>query len=181
MAAGIAQKADQWFSLADVNGNGYIESADLQQLAERVLTYLGYTKESPKWRRLHEAYAKAWEIMYELIDTDKDNKISRSEFQSSMERHAKPSTADGLLRPITDAEFAAADTNDDGYLSPDEFAELLRAFGLSTRDARIGAQAIDTDSDGRISPEEYFVASRDLYSDASVDAASSRVFGQPRS
>lgn len=178
MVAGvIAQKSDQWFNLADVDGNGYIEEVDLQRLAERTLTHFGYTKESPKWARVHEAYAKAWQIMYELTDTDKDNRISRSEFQAYMDRHAKPSTADGLLRPITDAEFQVADTNDDGYLSPDEYAELLRAFGLSIRDARVGARSIDTDNDGRISSEEYFVACRDLYSREVADDRSSQVFG----
>ncbi|KOG58512.1 hypothetical protein ADK76_17110 [Streptomyces griseoflavus] len=178
MVAGvIAQKSDQWFNLADVNGNGYIEEDDLRQLAERTLTHFGYSKESPKWARLHEAYAKAWQIMYELTDTDKDNRISRTEFQGYMDRNAKPSTADGLLRPITDAEFDVADTDNDGYLSPDEYAELLRAFGLSTRDARTGARSIDTDSDGRISHEEYFVACRDLYSREAADDRSSQVFG----
>ncbi|MFH8748041.1 EF-hand domain-containing protein [Streptomyces rimosus] len=178
MVAGvIAQKSDQWFNLADVNGNGYIEEDDLRQLAERTLTHFGYSKESPKWARLHEAYVKAWQIMYELTDTDKDNRISRTEFQGYMDRNAKPSTADGLLRPITDAEFDVADTDNDGYLSQDEYAELLRAFGLSTRDARTGARSIDTDSDGRISHEEYFVACRDLYSREAADDRSSQVFG----
>ncbi len=115
--------------------------------------------------------------MYELTDTDKDNRISRAEFQGYMDRNAKPSTADGLLRPITDAEFDVADTDGDGYLSPDEYAELLRAFGLSTRDARTGARSIDTDNDGRISREEYFVACRDLYSKEAADDRSSQVFG----
>ncbi|WP_030674224.1 EF-hand domain-containing protein [Streptomyces rimosus] len=178
MVAGvIAQKSDQWFNLADVDGNGYIEEVDLQRLAERTLTHFGYSKESPKWARLHEAYAKAWQIMYELTDTDKDNRISRTEFQGYMDRNAKPSTADGLLRPITDAEFDVADTDSDGYLSQDEYAELLRAFGLSTRDARTGARSIDTDNDGRISHEEYFVACRDLYSREAADDRSSQVFG----
>ncbi|MET9294880.1 EF-hand domain-containing protein [Streptomyces sp. NPDC003077] len=181
MVAGIiAQKSDQWFDLADINNNGYIEASDLQQLAERVLTHFGHSKDSREWERLHSAYAKSWEIVNELTDTDKDGRVSREEWRTYMARNAKPATADGLLRPITDAEFAVADTNHDGYLSPDEYAELLRAFGLSTRDARVGAKSIDTDNDGRISPEEYFVACRDLFSGAPADAPSSRVFGALR-
>ncbi|GAA2870868.1 EF-hand domain-containing protein [Streptosporangium fragile] len=179
MATGtIARKSDHWFKLVDVNGDGRIQKSDLQALGERTLSHFGYDKTSAKGRRLVEAYERAWVVMVEAIDTDKDQEISKEEFRAYMEGNADKQNADALLRPITDAEFAAADVDDDGLLSPSEFAELLRAWGLSGTDAEQGAANIDTNRDGLISSEEYFKACRDFFVVDNLDSRVGKVFGQ---
>lgn len=173
----VARKSDHWFKLVDVNGDDRIQRSDLQALGERLLGHFGYEKGSTKGRRLVEAYDRAWAVMADAMDTDKNQEISQEEFRSYMEGNAKQEKADKLLRPITDAEFAAADVDDDGVLSSSEYGELLRALGLPSADAERGAASIDTNRDGKISSEEYFKACRDFFN-GDLDSRTGQVFGQ---
>ncbi|MDP9867535.1 MULTISPECIES: EF-hand domain-containing protein [Streptosporangium] len=179
MAVGTAaRKSDHWFKLVDVNGDGTIQRNDLQALGERMLKHFRHDKTSPEGRRLTEAYERCWTIMAEAMDTDKNQAVSQEEFRSYMAGNAKKENADDLLRPITDAEFAVADLDNDGHLSPSEYAELLRAMGLSDVDAQQGAASIDTNRDGRISSEEYFRACRDFFAGSDdLNKRTSQVFG----
>jgi Ca2+-binding EF-hand superfamily protein len=180
MVAGVlVQKADHWFKIVDVNGDGRIQRRDLQALGERILNHFGYSKDSAKGKKLLQAYNQAWEYMANAMDMDKNQEISQDEFRSYMAKHANRDGADRRLRPITDAEFAAADVNDDGYLSQAEYAELLRAWGLSGDEAEQGAANIDTNRDGKISPEEYFRACRDFFTGGNnLNDRAGQVFGR---
>ncbi|WP_030903781.1 EF-hand domain-containing protein [Streptosporangium amethystogenes] len=173
----IARKSDHWFKLVDVNGDGRIQHSDLQALADRTLKHFGYEKGSAKGRRLTEAYDRAWVAMAEAMDADRNEEISKEEFRSYMENNAKKENAEKLLRPVTDAEFAAADIDDDGFLSPSEYAKLLQSWGLSSSEAEKGAGNIDTNRDGQISSEEYFRACRDFFV-GELTSRTGQVFGQ---
>ncbi|GAA2410449.1 EF-hand domain-containing protein [Actinomadura vinacea] len=180
MAAGtIARKADHWFVLLDVNGDGQVQRSDMRALGERILNHFGQSPDSPQGRKLLQAYDESWDYMVNAMDTDGDNAISREEFRNYMSKNANRANADEALRPLTDAEFAVTDTDSDGYLSPDEYAEFLRAWGLSDQDARLGASSIDTDRDGRISREEYFRACRDFFAGGeNLSEPAGQVFGR---
>lgn len=179
VAAATAKKADHWFNMADRDGDGQITRDDLLNLAHGILNHFGHSAEDPKGRALVRAYEQAWVYMANAMDTDRNQAISKEEFRSYMDQHANRDNADEALRPITDAEFAAADVDDDGYLSREEYADLLRALNLSDSDSRMGASKVDTNRDGRISPEEYFRACRDFFAAGeNLDKKTGQVFGR---
>ncbi|GAA2720185.1 EF-hand domain-containing protein [Actinocorallia aurantiaca] len=179
VSATVSKKADRWFEATDINGDGQIQRSDLRALGERILTHFGHNVDSAKGRKLLQAYDRSWEYIASAMDMDRDEAISKEEFRVYMDEKADRKNADKALRPVTDAEFAAADVDDDGYLSRDEYAELLRAFNVKDQDAHVGAEAIDTDRDGRISPEEYFRACRDLFAGGeNLGERSGQVFGR---
>ncbi len=71
----------------------------------------------------------------------------------SRDREARPADISPeqaqRLRRAVEADFRAADTNSDGYLSRDEAA---RRFPFAAREF----ERVDTDRDGRISPQEFW-------------------------
>lgn len=179
VSATVSKKADRWFEATDVNGDGRIQRSDLRALGERILSHFGHDVNSPKGRRLLQEYDRSWEYIVSTMDKNQDQAISKEEFRAYMDENARRENASEMLRPVTDAEFAAADADDDGLLSREEYAQLLRAFNVRGQDARVGADAIDTDGNGMISPEEYFRACRDLFAGGeNLDENSGQVFGR---
>ncbi|GAA3975019.1 calcium binding protein CalD [Actinomadura viridis] len=173
----IERRAEHWFGLVDVDGDGAIEHADLQALARRIAERLGNDMSSAQGRQIKRAYERAWETIAEALDADHDQRISRAEFVSFIEGHAAGEAADTLLRPIAEAEFAAADTDGDGLLSRADYIKLLKASGLSAEDAEHGAANVDLDGDGRIDVEEYVRMCRDYFAAGGARPGAGEVFG----
>ncbi len=83
---------------------------------------------------LQQLQDQRW-AQFSMLDTDKDGKISRAEWD------AMAAMAPGQLTPAAWARF---DTNKDGFITRDEVNALVTArFAL-----------MDTNHDNRVSPEE---------------------------
>src|SRR5215475_1082575 len=74
---------------------------------------------------------------FERMDTDKDGKISSSEWKGSAEM------------------FARLDSNHDGYITRDELKQNRTKNGNGARRGRGNPRAVDTNKDGKISRDEW--------------------------
>lgn len=173
----LQTKYDELFSMFDHDGDGAIERDDLLTSSRQILDALGYSADSPKAERIVAAYNATWAALMAHVDTDKDDVISRAEYTVAMERCANdPEFRDQVWRPCSDAEFAVLDVldvNDNGVITPDEYATALTHWSVPEDQALAGAAAMDKNADGHITADEYFKAlwawmvNDDLDSDAS--------------
>lgn len=178
MATPIQQsKYDRIFEMHDANGDGVIEKADFDSLADRLLDAFGRSASSKQGRELHKGYDRLWQTVARQARVSADGSIGRDEYREALEQMAQTGELfSGISRQVLTAEFDVADADGDGYLSAEEFVQLLSVFGDSRQEAQAAMRSLDQDGDGRLSRDEYCEAWRDYM--VGGDAPGSALFGQ---
>ncbi|MBB5872649.1 Ca2+-binding EF-hand superfamily protein [Allocatelliglobosispora scoriae] len=181
MATVIQQrKLDKAFNHLDADRSGYVEEQDLTDLGLRLLANFGVTHEDPKARRIADGFSTFWVALAEALDADGDRRLSPQEYADGMiDAFAQGDGAfDRHFRPGAIAVLELADTDDDGFVNPAEFAVMQRAFGTPEDEIGFAFDQLDTDRDGRLSVDEMIVAVEQFYIGADENAVGNWFFGR---
>jgi Ca2+-binding EF-hand superfamily protein len=88
-----------------------------------------------------------WKTLCAAVDTNKDGRISRDEFQSGIDNTFISGTKnDSVCHPASQAILNLCDTDDDGTLSSDEFMKLQEAMVTTPDGGRAAFKALDRDN-----------------------------------
>ncbi|SEG85567.1 calcium-binding protein CML [Nonomuraea solani] len=156
------ESAERNFHDLDTDGDGFLTRYDYMALAQRRLTQTGVPAETPEGEAVVDAYLNAWDVHARALDTDRDGRISLSEYIGSFETLVLTGTLDKVLEPICRATFDAADRDGDGRITAAEFRSVWSRAGT---DLTAAFGRADADGDGLISYEEYARARHGLLID----------------
>lgn len=138
--ADIEARGAQIFADTDTDGNGLVTEAEFASV-ERGAHRRGpgarghgkrWQRSSPEGSAEHRLNME--DQLFDQLDADGDEMLSREEFSMAKQRAARKSVGRAQA-------FARLDENADGVLSPDEFPAMRLA-------------QLDTDGDGEVSREE---------------------------
>lgn len=87
-----------------------------------------------------------------------------------------PTLKESLEAPLP-LFFKAVDSNNDGKISQEEYAEFFKILGLNPDLAPTSFQAIDTDKDGQLSLQEFTTAGSDFFYSNDKDAPTKFFWG----
>jgi Ca2+-binding EF-hand superfamily protein len=95
-----------------------------------------------------------------IADRDGDQRITREEFVNGAVKRLRdnPDRFADIARPFLGAALAVADSDQDGAMTVDETARVLKVLGVPDDLATTAAGALDTDADGRITEPEIVTA-----------------------
>ena len=172
-------KAYNLFLAFDVEKSGYLNRADLDKLAQHLSESLGRTTGSPLHTELLAKLQAYWNQMMASLDGNKDNRISADEFLKFADKIMKnPQGPEGKsIQGLSDVIFTMADKDGSGTLSPKEFAQCIRAYGVAERAAESAFWMIDSDKNNRVSREEFHAFMRDVFQSRALNDAAALVFG----
>ena len=115
----LQHRIDSTFAHYDVNGNGFIELADIYALANRLLRAFAEPASSERGRDLVEAYDRFWEVLAELCDADRDGRIGPEEYREAMaEACVDGGPFDVVFHEIVQSLRGLQDTNGGGRGDP---------------------------------------------------------------
>ena len=120
-----------------------------------------------------------WNQMMTSLDRDGDRRISADEFWKFAGQIMKNPMGpqEQSILAISDVIFTMADKDSSGSLSPREFAQCVRAYGVKEATAAAAFWLIDRDKSGRISREEFQTFMRDVFQSRALNDAAALVFG----
>ncbi|KAB2593546.1 EF-hand domain-containing protein [Streptomyces arboris] len=156
-SAEYERKIAHRFAAFDQDGNGYIDRADFNAAAARLLTEFGTTARCDKGQALYTGAEAFWQGMAGIADVDGDQRVTREEFVGGAVKRLRdnPERFAEIARPFLRAAIAVADSeNDGGRASVASVERALKVLGASAEIAGIAAQSLDTDRDGLIAESD---------------------------
>ncbi|MFJ1898645.1 MULTISPECIES: EF-hand domain-containing protein [unclassified Streptomyces] len=148
------------FAAFDQDGNGYIDRADFDAAAARLLTEFGTTARCDKGQALYSGAEAFWQGMAGIADVDGDQRVSRAEFVGGAVKRLRdnPERFAEIARPFLRAALAVAAQGEDGGAAVPAVERALRVLGASPDAAAFGAQSLDADHDGRVAEADAVAA-----------------------
>lgn len=148
------------FAAFDQDGNGYIDRADFNAAAARLLAEFGTTARCDKGQALYSGAEAFWQGMAGIADVDGDQRVNRAEFVGGAVKRLRdsPERFAEIARPFLRAALAVA-AQDSGLPTAVPAVErALRVLGASPDAAEFAAQSLDADRDGRVAEADAVAA-----------------------
>ncbi|MBB5132853.1 uncharacterized protein (DUF2236 family) [Thermocatellispora tengchongensis] len=118
--ADARRSADRFFAeVMDQTGDGYVGWPDLAAMAREIATRLDMDESMED--RLYTAYADWWRELQAALDSDGDGRVAMREYAEAAATMAGPA-----LIKVAEVLFDATDTDDDQFISAEEYQALLR-------------------------------------------------------
>lgn len=148
------------FAAFDQDGNGYIDRADFNAAAARLLAEFGTTARCDKGQALYSGAEAFWQGMAGIADVDGNQRVTREEFVGGAVKRLRdnPERFAEIARPFLRAAIAVADPDNDGAAAVPAVERALQVLGASPDAAAFAAQSLDADRDGRIAEAEVVAA-----------------------
>ncbi|MFE9725553.1 EF-hand domain-containing protein [Streptomyces sp. NPDC005794] len=163
-SAEYERKIAHRFAAFDQDGNGYIDRADFNAAAARLLSEFGTTARCDRGQSLYTGAEAFWQGMAGIADVDGDQRVTREEFVGGAVKRLRdnPERFAEIARPFLRAAIAvAADTAPAAAPASAPVAAVeraLRVLGAPGDIASVAARSLDTDQDGRIAEAEAVAA-----------------------
>lgn len=167
------------FDLFDLDLDGFIEWSDYATLATDLAKVLIPARCRNDRRELMAAFRHWWGRLCRAADTDRDGRISKSDYVTAMEQGLLGTEADvQTVLNIADGLLRTLDVTGDGMISPDEYARLFDAIGVDREVSIPAFHRLDRDNDGAIGRDEWRAAVIEFFLSADPDAPGNWLLGQ---
>ncbi|MFF3782611.1 EF-hand domain-containing protein [Streptomyces sp. NPDC001933] len=171
-SAEYERKIAHRFAAFDQDGNGYIDRADFNAAAARLLAEFGTTARCDKGQALYTGAEAFWQGMAGIADVDGDQRVTREEFVGGAVKRLRdsPERFAEIARPFLRAAIAVADGDGLGAAAVPAVERALRVLGADAGTAQLAARTLDADGDGRITEGQAVSAFADYFTVIAPDA-----------
>ena len=168
------RKVARVFGAMDANGDGLLERSDFEALTARWTESRGSEPGSEDHDRLTRTMMSWWETL-RAFDQDGDDKVTLDEVLAVVDRLGT------MLEAVTRTAavmFAAIDENTDGWISAQEYRQLIETWTGQTTDTDEVFARLDLDGDGQLSNGEFIELWTQFWVGDDPDEPGSWVFGK---
>jgi Ca2+-binding EF-hand superfamily protein len=135
------------FRILDADGNGYLDEADFERLAAKVLDAMGEPRESAKGRAVLDGHRRFWAGLRAALDADGDGRVGSEEY---LARLGDPGEAERTVADYATSMATLVDRDDDGYVEREDFITCMAASGFPAANSVVVFEELDAPGDGRI-------------------------------
>ncbi|MEL7316223.1 MAG: EF-hand domain-containing protein [Cyanobacteria bacterium J06559_3] len=173
-----SRKLLKLFCMYDGDRNGFLVQQDFEQVVERLAKAKNLGARSPKVLALKERFRRVWQSLLAKADASGDQKVCLNEWMAyyvdvlgDEEKYAQE--VHDLMKLI----FDVFDTNGDGKLSQEEWAELFQVYNIHPAYAPSAFEQLDENQDGVLSQTEILVLVDDFFCGDTADSVANSMFG----
>lgn len=172
------RKLTRYFRVYDIDDDGRIAAADFERVVENVRILHGLPADSPAHRELRDAYLTRWRALRDSADVDGDGGVDLEEWLGYWDEVLRSDDRyEAEVAAVVRRLFHLFDTDEDGVLGPQEFADFFGIYGLGLDLARTTFRGLDIDRDGTITRGELVEIGHEFYRGDDPDAPANRLYG----
>ncbi|RJQ81955.1 calcium-binding protein [Pseudonocardiaceae bacterium YIM PH 21723] len=181
VSAFLDKKLNRRFRTYDLNGDGFVDKSDFDEVAHRVNEAFGLDATEPRAQMFRERLLEVWRTLAELADGDQDGRISLDEYKSAFADRILADREAFLAnyRPLVDAIMDIADTGGDGRIGLEEHIRWYTStMGISPAEATESFRRLDRDGNGFITRDEAAQAVVEYYFSDDPQAPGNWILGK---
>ncbi len=161
------RKLIKLFGMYDADNLGVLKLHNFQTLIDRLAQLRGWRSDSPEYTRISDKFMHRWLHMKaeikDKIHGSKDGSITLEEWLGFYEQVLSDNTYRDHIYEVTGLIFDAVDVDANGHLSPDEWRQLFRVYGIPVVYALEAFSRIDLDGDRQLSKDEVLQRVEEFY------------------
>lgn len=171
------KKIMRQFEVFDADGNGYLEAADMDRIAERVASIRGWSKDSPSFAALHKLYEYGVEAAQPFMDDQ--GRVDRDAYLKFYDKTLNaPGAYNAVVGQLAEFLFTVLDADGDGQITQDEVRQFYEAYGIDVELAPEAFGKLDMNGDGHISKGEVTDAVAQFYFSSDPEAPGNWLLGK---
>jgi Ca2+-binding EF-hand superfamily protein len=158
--------------------DGKIAAEDFDLIGRRVCEQFGVAADSENDQNICEGYKEWWNQLRQ--DTDNDGQVTMTEFAAAYkgEQGDPREYFNEHLGRVVRIIAEMIDTDQDGYISEDEYLTLMVVAITDQQAALAGFRELDTDGDRRVSVAEFQAGVQQLMLSNDASAPGTSMLGQ---
>jgi Ca2+-binding EF-hand superfamily protein len=166
------------FSIYDSDCDGVLVQGDFDRVVKRIADCRNLRVRSLKYQVLVEQYQTAWKSLKDHADQNNDRQVDWDEWHAYYDELLnQPDSYEKIIKTRSESVFSAFDTDDDGQLTQDEWAELLSAFNVSPVYAPMTFAKLDFEQQGFLSKACLLQLVQEFYFSDDPNAPGNWLFG----
>jgi len=158
----------------DVNKDGSIEKEDFELAIENIARIRGYKAGDDNYKDVSDRFLSIWDKLRVYADTNKDNKVSREEFQALW---AQPLNEEWKVLYMN-FMFKLQDTSGDGSIDEAEFTNVCQTFGIPADESKKAFDKISNAGKTDVDIKFYESLWKDYFGSDDAAAAGNSIFGK---
>lgn len=170
------KKLTHLFNVMDGDGNGRVEWADYQRIANNIASARGWKPGSAEHEAVIGKYRQGWE-MAEPFAGEKGLALEKW-LEYSDHIMSTPGAYDALVRPSAQIIFDTFDRDGDEKVSLAEWREFFKAYSIDPDEAEDCFEKYDVNGDGYVSRSELVDLVAQFYMSSDPKAPGNWLFGQ---
>lgn len=159
----------------DINRDGSIERSDFELAVEQIAKIRNYKAGDAKYKETSEKFLEIWDKLRASADTNRDDKVSREEWQALW-----------TIAPLDDEwkklymnfMFRLQDTSGDGTIDIEEFTSVCTSFGVPAGEIKTSFDKISNGGKQDIDITFYATLWKDYFTSDDAGAAGNSIFGK---
>ncbi|MFY0601832.1 MAG: hypothetical protein JXR03_19310 [Cyclobacteriaceae bacterium] len=174
------QKWNHFFNILDSNKNDKVTELDFIGIAENLCVLWGYRSGTEEFDEIVEKGKKIWKDFSSAIPRDEVVEVYRDEMISLAEKLIEENNVvyfDSLVEGFVGEVFDLFDSNQDGYISLDEYVDLFMAYHIEIRYSGKAFTKLDLNGDDLISKEELWIAVKQYFISDDKEERGNWLFG----
>jgi Ca2+-binding EF-hand superfamily protein len=171
------RKLIKLFSMYDTNNTGAVSRDDFDLLFKKMSSLRNWSVRAPKCLVLQDKLSRMWKNLSKQADLSHNKQVSLDEwltYKDGLLGNAQAYTDE--VQSLIELLFDVFDKNEDGYISEEEWGQVLSVYNVSPIYAAEVFPAL-TKEVGRITKEELIKLVYDFYYSDDPDNPANTMFG----
>jgi hypothetical protein len=159
MRAEALDRVQLIFNLFDVDDSGYLEAADFELMASRVVQAAPDSSKAEK-KAAVSSFQRYWSTLSDELDANHDGRISFDEFTACV---LSPERFDDTIGYFAESYTALGDPDGDGLVDRPLYVALMLAVGFELANTNVLFDAFEPNESDQIKVSTWIAGIRDFY------------------